>query len=117
MVRFSNLFERYFESYDTFRVEDVVISRSMEDTVEIHMPVGNVKAKPDFKCVTCENRLFSVMCEESRNNDTLVFRRIVHVDTGRVDSAEMKTIYPDILDLNRSRESSVTLYRKKRRRK
>jgi hypothetical protein len=112
-IKLSNLFERYFESYDTFRVDDVVISRPIEDSVEIKLIAGKAKIKPVFKCNSCENALFSVKCDQSRKKDTLLLHRIVRIDSARISAEEMKRIYPDILNLNRIGESSVTVIRRK----
>ena len=116
-INFSNLFERYLNSYDTSRVENVVIQRPFIDTVEIRLQTGGKRVRPFIECTSTENELFTVNCEQQQNHDTLVFRRIVHVNAASIDQDGMRDIYPELRSLNEIRESAVIVRRSKRQKK
>jgi hypothetical protein len=112
-VPLSNIFDRYFQSYDTLRSEDVVISRGIEDTESVKIITHGAKVTPKFVCGNGENQLFSLRCEQMVGKDTMFFQRVVHIDSVTLGSDVMKAIYPDLVMLNRIRESSVSVKKRK----
>jgi hypothetical protein len=108
-INLSNLFDRYFSTYDTTRTADFVISYPYEDTEVVEIVPNDAKAAYNFSCNALNNKLFSCECLKSNSHDTTILQRIVRVHAGTINKDTMRTIYPDILALNRIKESSVVI--------
>jgi hypothetical protein len=110
-IKLSNIFDKYYESYDTLREEDFVTVRTVDDTETVCILAAGAKVAPSFECRECANRLFTVDCSETASGDTTFLRRITHIDSVSIGKEEMKRIYPDILANNRISESSIAITR------
>jgi hypothetical protein len=111
-INLSNLFDRYFSSYDTTRTADFVISYPFEDTEVVEIIPHDAIATYNFSCNAINNKLFSCECLKSNRLDTTILQRIVRVHPGTIQKDTMKTLYRDILALNRIKESNVVITKK-----
>lgn len=105
-VRLANLFPLRFSTYDTSRATGFktnLASRSVE-RIEAPKPAGR-RLEANIPCVPADNALFKVTCDTQDLPDKLIFTREITLRQAKLKAEEMRSLYPQILDLNRIREA------------
>jgi hypothetical protein len=108
-AKLSNLFQKYYQSYDTLRLIDFVNTFPINDTESVEIRSSGKKIDYSFNCHECDNALFSVKCTEKVSGDTIFLGRIINSNKITLNKNEMLKIYPDIIRNNRIIESNFTI--------
>jgi hypothetical protein len=109
-VRFGHLFDSHFETLDSIRTSPYVYTSSvhLEEEVRLKKPM-NRKAKMEWPCKDFSNRMVKVQCRSQETSDEIFLNRTIDIAKTRLDASAMRQCLPDIFEMNRIREASVTL--------
>ncbi len=99
-------FRKYFTDYDKSRkakyTNDMVLV--YEDSVFVEKN-NNARQTYHFECANLDNSLFSARCEQTDTDRGMLLSRKLTVKQADLTPAQMQSIYPDIVALNRIDES------------
>lgn len=108
LLRLSHIHQQFFATYDTTRSSGFKTSLDVEHQETVRVPkVPGQTLAASIQCRDLSNALFRVACAAEETADEHVFRRTVQVHRKKLSAAEMRVLAPDILELNRIRESSL----------
>ncbi len=109
-INLSNIFNSYFELYDTNRVEDLSFSLEYEynEKLVLNNSVSkNVKA--EIHCSNVANQVFESSCGQSSDSGSDVYERKFKLKKISINSDVMRSLLPDINSVNKIKDSFLVL--------
>lgn len=109
ILKLGDFFETYYDFYDTSRIENYYFDIEYIYHENITVLKKNRKVTLNLECLNIDNGLFNSSCKFTDTQNLLLIERKITAKTGDFNREAMKKIYPDILELNKIKNSSLVI--------
>ncbi len=109
-LKLSHLFPLFFTSYDTTRAAGFKNGLETEEMERVEIAkIPGKKLQANIPCRETANALFKVTCRSEETDTRYAFTRSLFIHKVKLNAAEIRALYPGIVELNRIAEARVIL--------